>query len=713
MGVRQHFRVHGSLMPPGVRRAVRRRSYAQPQSYSHPERLPVSEPTPLISVIVPTYRPGDGIDRVVTSLDAQTLPQDRFEVILIDDGSPDDTLQRLQVLAATRPNYRVERIENSGWPSRPRNVATRLARGDYVLYMDHDDSLYPDGLRRAHEYAAAAGLDLLNLKESKTKDGWWCMPSLAAGNSVELKAEHRIDRLLPMVPHKLYRRAFVLDAGVSFPEGRRMLWEDVYFNVDAYAKAQRVGILADTPVYLWHASTTNNSKSYGPTDAEFWDRMDDLMAFIDTALADPDLATERRSALMHQYRSRMLRRLGKALQQATPQEQALAVERARALQARHIPAEWDALADPWEYPRAVALRADRPDLLALLHRFYATFSGRTQTLGLRWIDGTLQLDLEARWYLADGSPLAFERRGDRLVLPLPDQLAEILDEPWVDVTDVLAKYFLVVGARSRTDLVTWQLPLDQTLHTDPLADGRVGLRITGRATFDPATLAMGRPADPDVWDVLAVTRWAGLARTGGLKFEGDAEPALIEGRPAVAYETNKGNLAVDLCQRLRSVVADGRPTPGPVEAGGTGFSIPLPGVAVFGSTRLPVSVILTARSGSPTELPGNLIGTHEGARLDVDGVPRTAPGSCPSRPAGRRRLPLAPARERFQTPPRGTARPARTRRLAGRPRRPTLHRRARSGRALQAEILRLPLTRARGAAQPLPQPRAGMHRLMG
>ena len=47
-----------------------------------------------------------------------------------------------------------------------------------------------------------------------------------------------------------------------------------------------------------------------------------------------------------------------------------------------------------------------------------------------------------------------------------------------------------------------------------------------KVKFDPATLAMGRPADPDVWDVLAVTRWAGLARTGGLKFEGDAEPAL-------------------------------------------------------------------------------------------------------------------------------------------------------------------------------------------
>ncbi|MBK8447434.1 MAG: glycosyltransferase [Micropruina sp.] len=583
----------------------------------------MSQPAPLISVIVPTYQPGDGIDRVVRSLDAQTLPQDAFEVVLIDDGSPDDTLSRLSRLAATRPNYRVEQIENSGWPSRPRNVATRLARGDYLLYMDHDDSLYPDALRRAYEFAAAARLDLLSLKESKTKDGWWCMPALAAGNSIDLKANHQIDRLLPMVPHKLYRRDFVLQADISFPEGRRMLWEDVYFNVDAYAKAQRVGILADTPVYLWHSSTTNNSKSYGPRDVEFWDRMDDLMAFIDNALAAPELAAEHRSALMHQYRSRILRRLGRALQGATRHQSALAVSRARAIQARYIPPEWDLLARPWEYPRAIALRADRPDLLALLHRFYAGFSGRTRASNLRWIDGALTFDVAAGWFLADGSPLPFQQRQDRLVLPLPDSLAEILDAPHVDVTDALAQYILVIGARSRTDLVTWQLPLTQTLHRDLLPDGSVGLRIAGQAAFDPAGVAFGRPAEPDVWDLLAVTRWAGLARAGGLKYNMPSSAALFSGRPAIAYKSNKGNLAVDLCQRLRSVVVDGGPSIGPVSDTDAGFNLALPRVTVDGTTLLSLSAILvdSAHPSHRTELPARLIGAEGSARLEVDGRP--------------------------------------------------------------------------------------------
>ncbi|HEY0374196.1 MAG TPA: glycosyltransferase family A protein, partial [Amnibacterium sp.] len=82
-------------------------------------------------MIIAAYRPRDGFLRVIRSLDAQTLPQDEFETIVIDDGSPDDTFERLQRHAATRPNMRVRRIENSGWPSRPRNLAIEMARGDH------------------------------------------------------------------------------------------------------------------------------------------------------------------------------------------------------------------------------------------------------------------------------------------------------------------------------------------------------------------------------------------------------------------------------------------------------------------------------------------------------------------------------------------------------------------------------------------------------
>jgi glycosyltransferase involved in cell wall biosynthesis len=64
-----------------------------------------------------------------------------FEVIFVDDGSPDDTWRRLQQIRDSHANVRLERIEHSGWPSRPRNVGLALAQGEYVLFMDHDDEL--------------------------------------------------------------------------------------------------------------------------------------------------------------------------------------------------------------------------------------------------------------------------------------------------------------------------------------------------------------------------------------------------------------------------------------------------------------------------------------------------------------------------------------------------------------------------------------------
>ncbi|MFT4234747.1 MAG: glycosyltransferase family A protein, partial [Microbacterium sp.] len=121
-----------------------------------------------VTVVVATYRSGEGLMRLIDSLDAQTLPRDEWEAIFVDDGSPDDTFERLQKLAETRPNMRVERIENTGWPCRPRNLGTDLARGEYVLYSDHDDIIYPDALRAGYEFAHAAGADALNAKEART-----------------------------------------------------------------------------------------------------------------------------------------------------------------------------------------------------------------------------------------------------------------------------------------------------------------------------------------------------------------------------------------------------------------------------------------------------------------------------------------------------------------------------------------------------------------
>lgn len=81
-----------------------------------------------VSVVVPVYNTGEHIEQLIDSLAAQTLPQDEFEVIFADDGSTDETPARLDRLAQERDNVSVLHLPNSGWPGRPRNAGTDVAR---------------------------------------------------------------------------------------------------------------------------------------------------------------------------------------------------------------------------------------------------------------------------------------------------------------------------------------------------------------------------------------------------------------------------------------------------------------------------------------------------------------------------------------------------------------------------------------------------------
>ena len=103
------------------------------------------------------------------------MPAWDFEVIFVDDGSADDTWQRLQDIRDTHMNVRIERIEHSGWPSKPRNVGLDLARGEYVLFMDHDDELYPQALEAGYALAARNHADVLNGKETRTDQSKWAI----------------------------------------------------------------------------------------------------------------------------------------------------------------------------------------------------------------------------------------------------------------------------------------------------------------------------------------------------------------------------------------------------------------------------------------------------------------------------------------------------------------------------------------------------------
>src|SRR5436190_19861081 len=102
---------------------------------------------PLVSILIPAYNAERWIADTIRSELAQTLP--RREIIIVDDGSRDQTLQVAQQFASSK-NVSVVTQENQG-ASAARNKAFELCQGDYIQWLDADDLLSPAKIARQVE----------------------------------------------------------------------------------------------------------------------------------------------------------------------------------------------------------------------------------------------------------------------------------------------------------------------------------------------------------------------------------------------------------------------------------------------------------------------------------------------------------------------------------------------------------------------------------
>ena len=94
--------------------------------------------TPLVSVIIPAYNAEDRIKRAVDSVLSQSMQ--KTEVIIVDDGSSDDTYRICEELSKEDDRIRLLKKENGG-ASSARNAGIDIATGDYIYFVDSDDEL--------------------------------------------------------------------------------------------------------------------------------------------------------------------------------------------------------------------------------------------------------------------------------------------------------------------------------------------------------------------------------------------------------------------------------------------------------------------------------------------------------------------------------------------------------------------------------------------
>ena len=109
----------------------------------------------LVSIVTPVYKAARYIEENIRSVEAQTYPD--WELLLIDDCSPDDSRQIIQRLASEEPRIKYHRLEKNSGAAVARNTAISMARGEYLAFLDSDDLWEPEKLSRQVQFMQEKG----------------------------------------------------------------------------------------------------------------------------------------------------------------------------------------------------------------------------------------------------------------------------------------------------------------------------------------------------------------------------------------------------------------------------------------------------------------------------------------------------------------------------------------------------------------------------
>lgn len=218
---------------------------------------------PLISIIMPVYNTGTILNKTVDSIRNQSFTN--FELIIIDDGSKEETATLCDIISEKDDRIKVIHIKNSGTCA-ARNVGIDTAKGEYITFCDHDDvyniGILEEELRlinQEHQFEMAV-VGAVHISDDGTKLKYGRNIYIANKKDIEENTAKILKSgILGTVWNILYRRDLI--GKTRFNEALKKGHEDIVFNIEIYQKVS--SLVACDKILYYHYIRKTMSTSAG------------------------------------------------------------------------------------------------------------------------------------------------------------------------------------------------------------------------------------------------------------------------------------------------------------------------------------------------------------------------------------------------------------------------------------------------------------------
>ena len=210
-----------------------------------------------LSIIVPVYNVEKYIRACIRSIYRQELDEARFEVIIVNDGTKDKSMEMIADIIAQHPNIKVINQENQGL-SVARNKGMAIAKGEYILMIDSDDLLVDNSVKMLLEKALETQVEIVTADYLQMSNDE--IEVFLSGSTLENQKELIFDELTGEdflkedycrnIWRNLYRRKFLQCNNISFIPG--ITAQDVPFANECYLKAKKcIKVQWPLVIYRW------------------------------------------------------------------------------------------------------------------------------------------------------------------------------------------------------------------------------------------------------------------------------------------------------------------------------------------------------------------------------------------------------------------------------------------------------------------------------